>query len=168
MGCAKIANYFHNSNYSYYFFLYNNRICASCQLYSPISYPHFLHERVYRIHDPASYYAELIQKEDEYELLEYPSINSCFASAFSLDGDLYVVANDKEETYIAQLNNEELEYVFGLGRIWNFNWIFDHNLQINQSDDRILLLHHTMYCSSQGILDIDGPHFRVIEVCAGK
>ncbi len=126
------------------------------------------HERIYRIHDPASYYAELIQKEDEYELLEYPSINSCFASAFCLDGDLYVMANDKEETYIARLNSEELEYVFGLGRIWNFNWIFDHNLQINQSDDKILLLHHTMYCSSQGSLDIDGPHVLSIDGWAGK
>jgi len=126
-------------------------------------------ERIFRIHNPASYYAELILKEDEYELHEYPSIASCFASAFCLDDNLYVVANDKEETYIARLRDEELEYVFGLGQMWRFSYDVDYNLMPNQSDDKVLILHRALDDSSQGFLDIDGHHVRAIEIlpCVG-
>ena len=120
-------------------------------------------DRIYMINDPTLNKAELIQMEEGYE---YPNYYPCFVSAFCLSDDLYVVANNQEETYIARLKDEDLEYVFGFGRLFDFRNGDDYNLEVNQYDDRVLLKFNSDFIIDKndigGIIDIKGRQINVI------
>ncbi len=116
-------------------------------------------DRIFKIHDPAHNKAELILSEEKYA---YPNITPCFVSAFIFSNELYVVANNQEETYIARLNGKNLEYVFGFGQLFDFRNGYEYNLEVNQFDDRVLLKYNRSESSPCGILNIEGNQIRVI------
>ncbi|MBR5715051.1 MAG: hypothetical protein IKX59_00545 [Bacteroidales bacterium] len=123
-------------------------------------------DRIFRIHDPAQNNIELILKEDEYV---YDDFTSCYVSAFILSEELYFVANNQEETYVARLNGQKLEYVFGLGQQYNFLNDYNYNLVANQFDDRVLLKFYRYESNpSCGIMDIEGNQIRLLFFCIGK
>ena len=116
-------------------------------------------DSIFKIHDPAQNNAELILSEDEYA---YPNIAPCFVSAFIFSNELYIVANNQEETYIARLNGKNLEYVFGFGQLYDFRNGYEYNIVVNQFDDRVLLKYNRSESCPCGILNIEGNQIRMI------
>lgn len=85
-----------------------------------------------------------------------------YVSAFCLCNNLYILGNDEEETFLAQLSGVQLKRVYSFPQRLNFNDKPKFNHVSNQYEDRIILPFFVNDYHNSGFLEIVGNKIHII------
>ena len=85
-----------------------------------------------------------------------------YVSAFCLSNNLYILGNDEEETFLAQLSGVQLKSVYSFPQRLNFNDKPKFNHVSNQYEDRIILPFFVNDYHNSGFLEIVGNKIHIL------
>lgn len=145
--------------HGYYYTIGYKTVCRINDPKTGISYDGRLHK--YLSFDSLSDYK---QAQDSLLYANYES-EAIIESGFVVDDELYFVVNDSVETYIAKIDNGELQKVFGLGEKLHIVSDSHHRRGFNVSDSTVCIgANGNDYSYLFYVLDINGRKVRLIKV----